>query len=606
MCIRDSNFECALSDIVEIQHEIVRQITTSLKLTLTGDEERRITARYTDNSDAYQAYLEGRFHWSRYTREGIERAIIYFCRAIELDPNYALAYSAVIDCYLRLITNYLPPEAKIAVTPKSDPVSRKQEPPEDGPSSLSIDSESKVKLRHEWDWKGAERELRRANELKAYYPSAHQWYAAFLFVRQMYQVASKHDLRDSAHTDVVFPPKVQSGTLTPSEEVQVLCTIAREQIGVGSFEAARLLLERWLPKIGWPKLTHLDSNTAADLLFTLGQLIGFLSITGQIVKGHKRAESYLSGSIAILEQSGSKVPAAEARIELARCYFREGLFDDARELLTFALKELPDEETELRSLGLSIFGCVEREAGRFHESLMKFEDAAAGAGQLVAGHRHLQMATTLKELANLESKETYYREAEAHFQQALCEFEAIGNHRNVAAAENNLGYFLLCSGAYKESEDHLLHALKLFQAFSDEVRVAQVNETLTHLYIAQNNLPRAKKTIDKAVRSLERSDGSGPLAEALITKGIVESRQGNYAEARKSFESGHTVAERCGDGYGAGRALLTMLEELGNQLMEDDKAFLITRLTKFLKQRQHTLLLTRLTKLLSAFDGDFN
>ena len=109
------NFECALSDIVEIQHEIVRQITTSLKLTLTGDEERRITARYTDNSDAYQAYLEGRFHWSRYTREGIEKGIQYFRKAIEFDPNYALAYIGIIDCYLRLATNYIPPETGVTL-----------------------------------------------------------------------------------------------------------------------------------------------------------------------------------------------------------------------------------------------------------------------------------------------------------------------------------------------------------------------------------------------------------------------------------------------------------------------------------------------------------
>src|SRR5205085_7614882 len=85
-------------------------LLASLKLQLTGEEEKHITARYTENAAAYQAYLEGRYHWSRYTRTGMEKAIGHFREAIELDPNYALAYAGIVDCYLRLATNYIPPE----------------------------------------------------------------------------------------------------------------------------------------------------------------------------------------------------------------------------------------------------------------------------------------------------------------------------------------------------------------------------------------------------------------------------------------------------------------------------------------------------------------
>jgi len=594
------NFECELSDIVEIQQEIVRQITTSLKLTLTGDEEKRITARYTDNSDAYQAYLEGRFHWSRYTREGIERAIVYFCRAIELDPNYALAHSAVIDCYLRLIANYLPPEPNVDPSPNVETPSDTCEVQKDTTSNVSIDSESRVKLRHEWDWKGAERELRRANELKADYPAAHQWYAAFLFVRGMYQKSAGKSGQRIDLFSSKLPPQIRSASLTQSEEVQVYCTIGREQIVIGNFEGAKLILERWLPKRGWPQLSHLDPHVAADLLFTLGNLIASLAFTGQINKGNKRAESYLSGSIAIFQYLGRQIPAAEAQIELGRCLYREGLFEEAKEILTLALETLPSNQTELISLCLSVYGCVERDSGSLWDSLEKLESASSlETGELVTGFRHLQLATTLKELGNSESRDDFYKEAGHHFQKALFEFEAIGNHRTTAATENNYGYLLLNLGRYEECEYHLLRALKLFRSFSDPIRAAQVNETLTQMYLCLNDLPRAELSINDAISVLERADGAALLAEALITKGIVTCRLRRFDEARQCFEGGHRVAEQCGDNLGAGRALLTLLEEMGNRIDDREKYELKSRLQRFLSQTQQTLLLRRLEKVIA-------
>ena len=114
------SFDCESKDLLQIQDAIIQQLLVNLKLKLTGEEEKRVTERYTENAEAYQAYLEGRYHWSRYTRKGIETAIKNFRRAIELDSNYALAYAAIVDCYLRLATNYLPPDGE-ATDPVDDP-----------------------------------------------------------------------------------------------------------------------------------------------------------------------------------------------------------------------------------------------------------------------------------------------------------------------------------------------------------------------------------------------------------------------------------------------------------------------------------------------------
>jgi hypothetical protein len=146
--------------------------------------------------------------------------------------------------------------------------------------------DERVKLRYEWDWKGAERELKRARELKVVYPLAHQWHHAYLFVSKLYQQTHGSNL-DVDVSICTLPRMIGAATLTASEEVQIFCTIAREQIVVGNFEGARFLIERWLPTSGWPRLEHLEPHTAADLLVTLGNLIGVLSLSGRIGKGQK-------------------------------------------------------------------------------------------------------------------------------------------------------------------------------------------------------------------------------------------------------------------------------------------------------------------------------
>src|SRR4030095_11161373 len=90
------SFDFESKNILEIQDEITQQISSALRLRLTGEEQKQITARYTENVGAYEAYIQGRFHWSRFTRAGVEKAIGHFRKAIELDPNYALANAGIV------------------------------------------------------------------------------------------------------------------------------------------------------------------------------------------------------------------------------------------------------------------------------------------------------------------------------------------------------------------------------------------------------------------------------------------------------------------------------------------------------------------------------
>ena len=225
-----------------------------------------------------------------------------------------------------------------------------------------------MKLRFEWDWKAAERELRRATELKIDYPAAHQWYAAYKAAKDIFEQSKNFSDDADADPDCKLPHQVRSGEPTPAEQLQVLCAVAREQIAVTNYAAAELILQPWYGERNWPDISSMTTHAAADLLFTLGALIGCVSGTRQVPSGQKRAEALLNGSIALFSHVGSKSRSVEAQAELARCYYRQGLFDLARETFFAALSELPDDQVELKSLCLVFLGAVERDSGRLFDS----------------------------------------------------------------------------------------------------------------------------------------------------------------------------------------------------------------------------------------------
>ncbi len=206
---------------------------------------------------------------------------------------------------------------------------------------------------------------------------------------------------------------------------------------------------------------------------------------------------------------------------------------------------------------------------------------------------HIELASTYKDLAISESAISYFDVAKDYYLKALHEFAALGNHRYVGIVENNIGFLLLNTGSFKDSEAHLLRAGTLFERLDDRVRAAQVNETLARLYVATDQLLLAREAIKRAVGTLELTDGEALLAEALSTNGLVNSKLGNYSEAKKSFEAAYRVAERCGDREGAGRAILMMVEEIGDRLDDLEKIEISSDLMRLLSMTQQTALRTR-------------
>lgn len=173
-------FDAQFSDIFRIQDAISERAAAALTLRLSADGRAHARRHYTENAEAYQAYLKGRYFWNKRTPEGFRKGVEYFRRAIEIDPAYALAHAGLADCYVRL-GDRGGAEERGAVARGSEAVGRALELDETLAEAHA--TAGFIKFRFEWDFEGAEREYRRALELDPAYPEAHQWYAFHLLAR---------------------------------------------------------------------------------------------------------------------------------------------------------------------------------------------------------------------------------------------------------------------------------------------------------------------------------------------------------------------------------------------------------------------------------------
>ena len=158
------------ADIFALQGELAKEMTTALRMRLTGEDEKRMAKSYTANPEAYQVYLQGRFWWNKRSEEGFNKAIEYFQQAIAKDPTYALAYAGLADSYSALADyGFVPPKEAF---PKAKEAALKALEIDDtlaeAHASLAL-----IKTAYDWDWSGAEREYQRAIELNPSYADAH-------------------------------------------------------------------------------------------------------------------------------------------------------------------------------------------------------------------------------------------------------------------------------------------------------------------------------------------------------------------------------------------------------------------------------------------------
>jgi DNA-binding winged helix-turn-helix (wHTH) protein/tetratricopeptide (TPR) repeat protein len=176
------------SDLLAVQDEIAKAISESLELKLTRPDQIRLTKQPTQNIEAYNLYLRGRYFWNKYSKESVLKAIDAFKEAISIDANYALAYCGMADAYFRLSNVYFPPGE---VLPKAKEAALRAVAIDDNlaeaHSSLGL-----VRVYYDHDWRGAETAFRRALELDPNLVSAHQRFGSYLTFMGRFDEAIKH------------------------------------------------------------------------------------------------------------------------------------------------------------------------------------------------------------------------------------------------------------------------------------------------------------------------------------------------------------------------------------------------------------------------------
>jgi DNA-binding NtrC family response regulator len=393
--------------------------------------------------------------------------------------------------------------------------------------------------------------------------------------------------------------QIDNPDLGYAERAWLRCRLAKELTELGDHEAARDAMgPLWSGAGERPALDNLDGATAAEVLLRAGVLSGLIGSIRQIEGSQEIAKDLISESKRKFEELGEKEKVAEAQIDLAVCYWREGSFDEARVILQEALSCLADGASEQRARALINSAMIEISMMRFNDALRHLVEARplfdVIDNHVLQGNFHNQFALTLKKLSEAEHREDYSDNALIEYTAASYHYEQAGHVRYRAAVENNLGYLLFIRKRIAEAHEHLDHARSLFIGLKDSVHTAQVDETRARVLLAQGRSAEAERVARAAVRTLERGDESSLLAEALTTHGVALSRLGNYQEARAALNLAVDVAEKVGDRESAGLAAITVMEELGARLAIDELQAMYERADSLLINSQNTDTLRRL------------
>ena len=172
-------FNRKLADIFDVQEQIATEISDKLRVRLTGDQRKRLSKRQTQNTEAYQLYMKGRFHWARRTDESIKKSLDCFQLATERDPGYALAYAGIADVFLSAL-NYGVIAPSIALPKAKEAVAKALERTK---SPLAVAHSlilGFIRVGIDWDAESGEKEFQRAMELNLNDSSTFRYYGLSL------------------------------------------------------------------------------------------------------------------------------------------------------------------------------------------------------------------------------------------------------------------------------------------------------------------------------------------------------------------------------------------------------------------------------------------
>ena len=378
-----------------------------------------------------------------------------------------------------------------------------------------------------------------------------------------------------------------------------LCELAKGLEEAGEFESAQETLRPfWKGLPHRPETAGLANDAKAELLLRTGTLTGWLGSAKQVAGAQETAKDLISESAAIFETLGMVEKIAEARIDLAICYWREGALDEARVTLQLVVDSLGETKSEQKLRALLNSAIVEKSATRDHEALRIYREAApqfqVSTNHALKGKFHNSYATLLKNLGLSESREEYIDKALVEFTAASFHFEQAGHHRFQARVENNVGFLFANIGKFPEAREHVSRARRMSLNLADHGGAAYFDDTLAQIFLLEGKSDEAERVARRAVQALRTGGEQTFLVEALTTHGKALARLKQAPVAKATLDQALEISQTAGSLDRGGIAALTAIEELGDFLSADALQEYYKTAEELLAKSQNLSLKTRL------------
>ena len=360
--------------------------------------------------------------------------------------------------------------------------------------------------------------------------------------------------------------KLESSHLTLNESAWVRCQTALELKDKGDYEGAREVMHPFWTRFGErPQIEGLESPVAAEVLLHVGILTRWIGSKNQISDAQDVAKDLISESITLFESLGDFLRVAAARSELAICYWWAGALDEARIMLTEALKRITTEGNT-RAHALIFLAAVEWSASRYGQSLKLLTENAALFKKIpnhtIKGTYHNQLAMVLRKLVTVENRAEYFRRIIREYEEADHQFKLARNALFRADVKNNVANVLRQMHRFKEAHKYLSEARRLAVIVKDKAVVAQIDDTRAQLLTDEGRLEEAETVARGSVSSLRKSGHQILLVDSLITHGIALARLGRKQQAQFTFQNAIKLAHEADALNKAGIAALSLIEEI--------------------------------------------
>lgn len=360
--------------------------------------------------------------------------------------------------------------------------------------------------------------------------------------------------------------RLESSHLTINENAWLRCLAALELKDEGDYAGAREVMRPFWMHFGKrPEIEGLNPPMSAEVLLHVGVLTRWIGSKNQISEAQDIAKDLITESITLFESLGDVPRVAAARSELAICYWWAGALDEARIMLTEALRRITTEGNT-RANALIFLSAVEWSASRYGHSLKLLTENAALFRKIpnhtLKGTYHNQLAMVLRKLVTVENRAEYFRRIIREYEQADHHFKLARNALFRADVKNNVGNVLRQMRRFKEAHKYLSEARRLAVIIKDKAVVAQIDDTRAQLLTDEGRFEEAEAVARASVSSLRKSGHQILLVDSLITHSIALARLARKEQAQFTLQKAIELAHEANALNKAGIAALTLIEEI--------------------------------------------